>query len=118
MRLDGFYTKWQFKNVQLAENPPLFLRMIDRGERFVQSSSWKGCFPCLMPKNICKICKTQCADFRHLQSHWRAEHAHEYVKVRTWLADVEEAVIVADIVAKEGMKGGFAGREQKGDENK
>lgn len=64
-----------------------------------------------MPEAKCKLCQHAAANFDKLRSHWRAEHPRQYVAVRTWLEDVEEAEVVAEIVAKEGMKGGWAGAE-------
>ncbi len=31
------------------------------------------------------------------------DHQREYVKVQTWLADVDEAIVVADCLAKQGL---------------
>jgi hypothetical protein len=70
------------------------------------SSSWK------MPSAKCKLCPAELPSFEKLKSHWRAEHPRQYVVVRTWLADVDEAEVVAEIVAKEGMKGGWAGEDK------
>ena len=50
--------------------------------------------------SICKICKAPFPGFDQLKKHWKMDHQREYVKVQTWLADVDEAIVVADCVVQ------------------
>jgi hypothetical protein len=49
---------------------------------------------------ICKLCKAPFASYDKLKSHWRNDHQTEYVRVQTWLADVDEAIVVAECVIR------------------
>lgn len=58
-----------------------------------------------MPTVSCRICHEALENFNELKSHWRVKHQREYVRVRTWLADVDEAVVVAECVVEAQEKG-------------
>jgi hypothetical protein len=48
----------------------------------------------------CKLCPHVAPSFEKLKNHWRAEHTKQYVAVQTWLADVDEAIVVAEVMIK------------------
>ena len=54
-----------------------------------------------MATAACKICKEPQPNFETLKRHWKLRHQREYVRVQTWLAEVDEAIIVADCVVQE-----------------
>ena len=63
--------------------------------------------------SVCKICKQPQPSFDELKSHWRVLHSREYVRVQTWLADVDEAVIVAECVVEQQERGIDLGEDLK-----
>ena len=67
-----------------------------------------------MGNAVCKICKAGFPTFEKLKSHWRLDHQKAYVAVQTWLADVDEAIVVAECVIKT-QETGVDPREQRKD---
>lgn len=67
---------------------------------------------CGMASSNCKICKTPFPSFEALKTHWRCEHPRQYVAVQTWLADVDEAIVVAECVVEQQERGIDLGSEK------
>lgn len=58
-----------------------------------------------MPAAKCKLCDHVAPSFHDLRDHWRKRHPRQFVAVQTWLADVDEAIVVAECVVAEQEEG-------------
>lgn len=58
-----------------------------------------------MAASKCKICADAFPNFDSLKKHWKLNHTQDYVRVRQWLAEVDEAVVIAECVVQEQEKG-------------
>lgn len=68
-----------------------------------------------MSNAVCKLCKEEFPTFEKLKTHWRLDHQKAYIAVQTWLADVDEAIVVAECVIK-AQETGKDPREESQDE--
>ena len=65
-----------------------------------------------MPSAKCKLCGETVPSFEKLKLHWWKLHPHQYLAVKTWVSDMDKVMVEAEALAKEGLKGHWAGREE------
>lgn len=52
-------------------------------------------------QNKCKICPNTYPTFDQLKRHWKLDHGPAYVKVQTWLTEVDQKILQAEIVIEQ-----------------